>query len=175
MTDSSSSDVATLARSFAPVIGPGARLLILGSMPGQQSLRQHAYYAHPRNAFWPIMGQLFGFAPTLPYDARLAALRAHGIALWDVLHSCERPGSLDASIVPASIVCNDVAGLLAQHPGITRIALNGAAAYQLFLRHARPAFGAQPLPTLLRLPSTSPAHASLSLADKLAIWRAALA
>ena len=82
-------------------------MLILGSMPGSASLRAGQYYAHPRNAFWPIMGDLMDAAPNLPYEARIEILQSEGIALWDVLATCVRDGSLDAEIVEASITAND--------------------------------------------------------------------
>jgi TDG/mug DNA glycosylase family protein len=143
-------------------------------MPGQASLAAQAYYAHPRNAFWPIMGALFDAGPGIAYDERLRRLKKHRIALWDVLASCVRPGSLDADIEPASIEVNDFPAFLAAHPGIGRICFNGAAAAQCFRRHAEPALGDRAL-DYVRLPSTSPAHAGLSLSAKCGAWRAALA
>lgn len=160
-------------RSFAPITGDDPRVLVLGSMPGVASLDAHRYYAHPRNLFWPIIGTLLGFDPALPYDARIAHVRAHGIALWDVAGECVRQGSLDARIDAGSVVPNDIRGLLARHPGITRIRFNGATAESLFRRHVLPKLDA--VPDLLRLPSTSPAHAALGFEAKLAAWREGLA
>lgn len=161
---------------------PQARVLILGSMPGVASLQAGEYYAHPRNAFWRIMGDIAGATPELPYAQRLQLLRAHGIALWDVLQSCERPGSLDADIVPDSMRANDFAGLFASHRQLRRIIFNGAAADQCFHRHvlpgliARDIISAQDAQLMLwRLPSTSPAHAGMPYTQKLALWREALA
>ncbi|MCD9006341.1 DNA-deoxyinosine glycosylase [Luteimonas sp. XNQY3] len=158
--------------SFAPVVDARARVLVLGSMPGVVSLDAGRYYAHPRNLFWPIVGALFGFDPALPYADRLARLQAHGVALWDVAAECVRPGSLDARIEAGSVVPNDIAGLLAQYRGITRIRFNGAAAETLFRRHVSPL--PDPAPDLRRLPSTSPAHAAMDFEAKRSAWRAGL-
>lgn len=156
---------------FAPLSGAGARVLILGSMPGAASLAAGAYYAHPRNAFWPIMGALFDAGPALPYAERVARLMAARIAVWDVLAACERPGSLDADIVRESVQVNDFATLFAAQPGLTHVFFNGGAAERLFARHvvARPR---DPGCAFVRLPSTSPAHAGLDRAAKLAAWSA---
>ena len=163
----------SLARSFPALLGAQARVLILGSMPGQASLAAGQYYAHPRNAFWPIMGALVGAGPELPYPQRIQRLQAAGIALWDVLAECERPGSLDADIVAASVRANDFAALLPKLPALRAIAFNGSAAEQAFLRHVLPALPSLQV-DLLRLPSTSPAHAARSLAQKQSAWQAIL-
>ena len=159
-------------RSFPPVIADDARVLVLGSMPGHASLTAHRYYAHPRNLFWPIMGVLFEAGPALDYDIRLRRVQAAGIALWDVAGECVRPGSLDARIRADTLVPNDIPGLLDAHPGIRRICFNGATAEALFRRHVLPKLA--PSPQVVRLPSTSPAHASMGFAEKLAAWRAGL-
>ena len=158
------------AASFAPVAAPNATLLILGSIPGRASLQANRYYAHPRNQFWPIMGAVFGMAVNAPYEDRLAELQSHGVALWDVVHSCERPGSLDASIAADSVVANDFAGFFAEHPHIHTVCFNGATAEASYRRHVLPALSDVPM-RYARLPSTSPAHASLSFDQKLAAWR----
>lgn len=159
--------------SFAPVLPAQARLLILGSMPGIASLRVQQYYAHPHNRFWPFMDALFGVPRAAAYEDRLAALRAQGIALWDVLAACERPGSLDADIVRGSERPNDIAGLVARHPELRAIALNGGTAQAAFRRHVQPRLAAcAHRLTVLDLPSTSPANAGQRDADKLAAWSA---
>lgn len=158
-----------LSYGFPPVANGQARLLILGSMPGQASLQAAQYYAHPRNAFWRIMGDLLGAGPELPYAQRLVRLQAAGVALWDVIAACQRGGSLDADIVGASVRVNDFSAFLAVHRSIERIFFNGAAAEASFRRHVLPGLAERPL-ALHRLPSTSPAHAARSYADKLAAW-----
>jgi hypoxanthine-DNA glycosylase len=147
-------------------------VLILGSMPGAASLKAAQYYAHPQNAFWPIMGALLGFAPTqTPYETRLAALAAADIALWDACHTCVRPGSLDSAIT--EVVPNDFPTFLAAHPAVTRLFFNGAKSESLFRRLVVPTLPL-PHPAIVRLPSTSPAHAGLSRAAKTQAWREAL-
>jgi hypoxanthine-DNA glycosylase len=163
----------TLIHSFKPIAAKTARVLILGSMPGVESLRAAQYYAHPRNAFWRLMGDLVGASPDLPYAARTRKLRQAGIALWDVLAACAREGSLDAAIDEQSIIANDLVSFLARHPGITHVYFNGATAERCFRLHVQPALEAGAL-KLHRLPSTSPAHAARSYADKLRAWRAIL-
>lgn len=158
-------------QGFPPVASPDARLLILGSMPGQASLDVERYYAHPRNAFWPIMAALLDFSLDLPYAQRLQALQSAGIALWDVIARCDRTGSLDAKIAKESIEANDFAGFLAIHRKIEHIFFNGAAAETAFRRYALPTLPGREL-QLHRLPSTSPAHAARGYAEKLAVWSA---
>jgi TDG/mug DNA glycosylase family protein len=159
-----------IVRSFPPIAAPGARLLILGSMPGIASLEAGQYYAHPRNAFWPIMGHLFGATPDLPYAERVARLQALGVAVWDVLQLCVREGSLDSNI--RDEVPNDFAAFFAAHPGIVRILLNGGKASASFRKHA--AHLVPPGVMAVTVPSTSPAHAARSLEQKFVLWRAAL-
>ena len=160
--------------SFPPVVPAHPKLLILGSMPGVRSLELGQYYGHPRNLFWPFMGELCGIPPELPYTARIARLRRSGIALWDILHRCARPGSLDADIALGSEEPNDLAGLLEAHPEIRAVCFNGKKAEQAFHRHVRPQLPVSLLNrvTLLPLPSTSPANAAIPRAEKLARWRA---
>ena len=149
-------------------------MLVLGSMPGVASLRQQQYYAHPRNAFWPIAAEVFGFDAQTDYASRVASLLASGVALWDVLQACERPGSLDANIAVSSIVPNDFAAFFQAYPGIERVCFNGGKAATFYRRHVLPGLTLPHDIQYVELPSTSPAHAAMSRQDKLAIWRQAL-
>lgn len=155
--------------SFAPIAGRHAKILILGSMPGEASLTANQYYAHPRNAFWPIMSQLLHIQPDAPYQHKISALQASPIALWDVLKSCQRSGSLDSSIESASLTVNDFQTFFSTHRQITHVLFNGGTAESCFKRYVLPATDWQPL-TLIRLPSTSPANARLPFAEKYRVW-----
>jgi hypoxanthine-DNA glycosylase len=163
---------APLLQGFPPAVDGHARVLILGSFPSALSLAAHEYYANPRNAFWPITGELFGFDPNASYNARLAALRSHGVALWDVLHRCRRAGSADSAIDPKSLVVNNFAELFGNYPTIARVYFNGAKAADLYRRLVDPVDSVEPVERLeyRRLPSTSPAHA-VRPGAKLAAWR----
>ena len=161
----------TLIHSFPPVADASAHILILGSMPGEESLRAGQYYAHPRNAFWKLMGELFDASAELPYARRTLQLKKSGVALWDVLASCLRKGSLDSAIAADSITANDFQAFFARHRKITRVFFNGSKAEHSFRKHVLPTLSAQPL-QFIRLPSTSPAHATLSYAQKRTAWRA---
>lgn len=165
-----------LLRSFPPVIAHDARVLVLGSMPGEASLAVQRYYAHPRNLFWPIMGDLFGATPTLSYDARLTVLKEAGIAIWDVLAACERPGSLDQRIVRGTEQPNAIAALLRDTPTLRTLAFNGAKAAQSYARHVAPQLddALRESLRLMPLPSTSPANAGQPYALRLERWRAIL-
>lgn len=156
-------------RSFPPLVGPQPRVLVLGSMPGIASLNANRYYAHPRNQFWPMLGALLGFDPQADYAQRVQALHRAGIALWDVLAECERDGSLDSAIDTKSEQANAVPALLAAHPSIRTILLNGQKAATSLRRHHR-AIGID----TTTLPSTSPAHAGMTTAEKFARWHRAL-
>lgn len=162
---------AAVLQGFAPVARADARLLILGSMPGGASLAAGQYYAHPRNAFWPIVEAVWGIPRSLPYAQRLREVRAQRIAIWDVLERCRRHTSLDADIDAASVVVNDFARFLMRHRELRQIAFNGGSAETLYRRHVLPALphSLQQIPRL-RLPSTSPAHAGLSFEAKVDAW-----
>lgn len=142
-------------------------------MPGVASLEAAKYYAHPRNAFWDIMGSLVGATRALPYEQRLERLKSSGIALWDVLYSAEREGSLDSAILRP--VPNDIAGLLERCPEITLIATNGSFASSAFKRFLwDDVQSARAELRWVSLPSTSPANARMPLERKIAVWRDAL-
>jgi len=162
--------------AFPPIIGGRPRVLILGSMPGDASLRLGEYYGHRRNAFWAIMTDLLGLPADADYRQRTAALVAGGIALWDVLAACERDGSLDAAIRPESIQVNDFHWLFADYPGIELIVFNGGTAEREYHKRVRPGLmpADQAIP-MRRLPSTSPAYAGMPLAEKMSVWCTALA
>jgi hypoxanthine-DNA glycosylase len=150
--------------SFPPTVTPGARLLLLGSLPGVVSLARNQYYAHPQNQFWRLIGSVID-ADLVPlaYDDRLAALAGAGIGLWDVIRSATRSGSLDSAIRDHQP--NDLAALVARLPRLAAIGFNGGAAFKA----GAPALLATGLP-LLRLPSSSPAHAAMPFEAKRAAW-----
>ncbi len=154
----------SMREGLPPIVGDDARVLLLGSFPSERSLLTGEYYANRRNQFWPLMAALFGFDADLPYGQRIDVVTGHGVALWDVVHSCRRAGSMDAKIDRSTLVVNDFAPLLARHDGIRRIFVNGLTALEVFERHVE-----TDLPTL-RLPSSSGAL-PMSFADKLARWR----
>jgi hypoxanthine-DNA glycosylase len=155
-----------LLEGFPPIVDDIAELLILGSFPSVQSLATRQYYGNPRNAFWPIISELFGFDPDAPYETRLAALQSHGVALWDVLYKCRRVGSSDARIDLKNLVVNDFGQLFARYRSIERVYFNGRAAEQLFGRLV--AVNAKVSYRLL--PSSSPARA-MRADQKLQAWR----
>jgi len=163
-----------LKQGFPPVADAAAQVLILGSMPGEASLRAGQYYANDRNVFWRIMGDLIGAGPALSYEQRLEKLQAAGIALWDVIAACERYGSLDSDIVNSSIRENDFSAFFAAHRSIRQVFFNGAAAETTFRRQVLPGLAGIDL-QLQRLPSTSPAHAARGYAEKLAAWSVIIA
>lgn len=160
----------TAVHSFPPIADKNPRVLILGSMPGVESLRARQYYAHPRNAFWRIMGDLVGAAPELPYADRVQLIRTAGIALWDVLATCTRNGSLDSAIDEQSIVANNLPSFLMQHRRISHVFFNGATAERCFCKHVQPLLPPDSY-IVQRLPSTSPAHAALTYEKKLQAWK----
>jgi hypoxanthine-DNA glycosylase len=157
-----------MREGLPPIMDTGARVLILGSFPSERSLEAGQYYANRRNQFWPIMAILLGFDAAAPYDDRIDAVKRHGIALWDVIASCRRVGSMDVKIDRKTLVVNDFDAFLAEHGAIDRVFVNGLTAMEMFEKHVTTT-----LP-VVRLPSSSGALA-MSLADKLTSWRAIVA
>jgi len=153
--------------SFPPVVDSRVRVLILGSLPGEKSLAAGRYYANPYNQFWQLTGAVIEVdLPALDYDARLAALLAHGIGLWDVVHSAQRRGSTDAAI--RDLAANDLPGLAASLPRLRALAFNGGTAHREGLR----ALGSPAERwDIVALPSSSPLH-TVGLAAKLPHWQA---
>lgn len=152
-----------LRTGLPAVVGSAPRVLILGSFPSEKSLDTGEYYANTRNQFWRLLGALLGFDAQLPYAERIDAVTGAGVALWDVVHSCRRVGSLDANIDRKTLVLNDFNAFLAEHPTIERGLVNGLTAYTLF-QQADVALPAT------RLPSSSGAL-TMSFTPKLAAWR----
>ncbi len=161
--------------SFPPIADAQTRVLILGSMPGERSLQANQYYAHPQNAFWKIMDALVGAGRHLDYAARLEKLLAHGIGMWESLKSCQRVGSLDSAIIPATMEANDFNAFYAAHPKISHVFFNGGTSATVYQRRVMPQLSRQFAHLHhQRLPSTSPAHATLRFEQKLEVWRTAL-
>lgn len=158
--------------SFGPIANKAAHILILGSVPGMLSLKYNQYYADPRNAFWRIMAAIFNFSTEAPYEARVEALKASGIALWDVLHTCTRPGSLDSAIEAESRVPNDFPEFFNEYPNIKLVGFNGAEAEKSFRKDVQPNLSANEV-NFVRLPSSSSAYA-VTLEKKIKAWKKAL-
>jgi double-stranded uracil-DNA glycosylase len=149
---------------LAPVTGPAPRILILGSFPSVLSLERREYYGNPKNRFWAIMEELFAVPAALPYPERIELLTQQGVALWDVVRACDRPGSADSRI--KNPVPNDIAGFAREHPTLRLVALNGSTAGRLYHRFAEvPGLASVPLP------STSPAHAAMKFSEKVRAWK----
>jgi hypoxanthine-DNA glycosylase len=140
-------------------------------MPGVASLEAVQYYAHPRNAFWPIMGELFGIDPTEAYEYRIRELEKLPLILWDTLQACHRPGSLDSNIDADSARANDFPRLLSQQPDVRAILFNGATSQKYFKQLVLPKLTDPLSIELIKMPSTSPAHAGMNFEQKLAAWR----
>lgn len=165
----------TTVTGFPPIADENATVLLLGSMPSVASLQAQQYYAHPRNSFWFIMENLFAGGATLDYESKKTLLLNNRIALWDVLNTCQRVGSLDSSIRNGTTVVNDFNRFLADHPLIRAVFFNGARAQQEYRKHVLPGLDARfDAIHYQRLPSTSPAMASLGREQKLQQWRTIL-
>lgn len=158
------------ARGFPPIADAAARVLILGSLPGQRSIDAGEYYAHPRNAFWPVIERLFGIPAAAEYAERVRGLKERGVAVWDVLHASQRRGSLDSAIDTAAAEANGIAAFLDAHQQLRLVCFNGQKAAQLYRRFIAPDLS-EPQPDTVILPSTSPAHAAMPFAEKLDHWR----
>lgn len=154
-------------KSFEPVVNKRSLVLILGTMPGEESLRKKQYYAHPRNLFWPVLYGMFDREPETDYAEKLKFLREKRIALWDVFQSCSREGSLDSNIRCGEI--NDIGDLLEEYNGIKYVFCNGETAEKQFHRYILPVLGRTVY--TMRLPSTSPANASIPIHEKQSLWR----
>ena len=160
---------------FPPIADENAAILILGSMPSVKSLEAQQYYAHPRNSFWFIMSALLADNRSLQYKEKKSLLIRNRIALWDVLNSCQREGSLDSSIKQETIMVNDFNTFFAEHPSIQAVFFNGTRAQQEYNKQVMPELDQQfSAMQYQRLPSTSPAMASLSPEQKLQQWRVIL-
>jgi len=158
--------------SFPPIANKDSRVLILGSMPGKESLMKNQYYAHSRNSFWRILESVLGIPVEKPYLARTTALLNRGIALWDVLKTCTRDSSLDSDINESSIICNDFEDFYASHPHIFKVFFNGKKAEDMYMKYVRLELSDKSKNFYrLRLPSTSPANASKKFSDKVSAWK----
>jgi TDG/mug DNA glycosylase family protein len=157
---------------FDPIAAPDARVLILGSMPSKVSKAKEQYYGHPKNAFWIIMAQLFGAETDLCYGLRKGVLMTNGVAVWDVLKTCYRVSSLDGDIEMDSIVVNDFNAFFSGHENIRNVFFDGTIAEKIYRKYILPT-----LPERFdylvyhRLPSTSPANATLNLTQKMEAWQ----
>lgn len=161
----------TIIESFAAIANKNARVLVLGSMPSEASLEENQYYAHPRNSFWSIMTSMFNAGSKLDYEEGKKLISQHRIALWDVLKSCVREGSLDSSINDASVIVNDFDLFYSEHPNVSCVYFNGMKAEKEYNRHVLPIVSEKyQYLEYYRLPSTSPAMAVLKVDEKLARW-----
>jgi TDG/mug DNA glycosylase family protein len=165
MSRSPATEASPPNKSLQPLSGTAPRVLVLGSFPSVLSLAHAEYYGNPKNRFWAVMEELFGIPASLPYPERCRRLGEEGVALWDVVAACERPGSADSRI--RNPVPNDIAGFVRAHPSVRLIALNGSTAGRLYHRLC----GVPGIPAIT-LPSTSPANAAMSFAEKVGRWRA---
>ena len=166
----------SFSQCFTPQVNTQTEIVILGSMPGLKSLEQAEYYAHPRNAFWPIMQRIFGINILCDYQRRLQQLNQQQLGLWDVYASCFRHGSLDSAIEKKTAQINDFESLLGCYSNIKAIFFNGKAAEKAFIHHYKAAMEQGFLQSIQfkALPSTSPAHAAMSVDDKLLLWQQAI-
>jgi len=160
-----------IVNSFGYMANLDAKVLILGSMPGKVSLAKQQYYGHAQNLFWPFMHEIFGIDTNLAYQQKLALLQSNGVALWDVMQECERHSSLDSDILEHSIKPNDFNDFFQGYPAIRHILFNGSKAELSFRKYVLPVNNQLRQLQLIKLPSTSPANASISKIKKLEEWR----
>lgn len=171
-TRAKSSPPPVIKYSFPPFVPDGAGLLILGTLPGEESLRLQQYYAHPRNDFWPLIAALAEKPLPSLFIERVALLESNHWALWDVLEGAERIGSSDAAIRNPTV--NDFGDFFAEHPAIKTVAFNGQKARELFRRYiVKPGIVGEDRFTAIDLPSSSPLH-TIPFDEKLKVWRAKL-
>lgn len=154
-----------LKKSFSPIVNSSTKVLVLGSLPGDTSLAENEYYAHPQNRFWKVMRHLFDRPDAVDYTDKIQLLLDNGIGLWDVCAQASRPGSMDLAIKGERP--NAITTLLNQYPAIRRIVFNGQKAYHLYLRH----FEKRADISYVCLPSTSPANAKINLENLVVHWR----
>jgi double-stranded uracil-DNA glycosylase len=152
------------SRGLPPITGPQPRVLVLGSFPSVLSLERGEYYGNPRNRFWAVMEELFAIPAALPYPERCQRLTQEGVALWDAVASCSRPGSSDSRI--RDPVPNDITGFIRAHPSVRLVALNGSTAGRIYHRLAE-----VPDVRSITLPSTSPANAAVTFGQKVRAWK----
>ncbi len=172
MTATGSADTIKKQLCFPAAAPTDIHILILGSFPGERSLQERQYYAHPRNVFWRIMGELFNFDYKLEYHQRIAIVNGYGVGIWDVLQSCRRYGSLDAKIETATIVTNDFADFFVCHPQLRLLVFNGSRAETEFRKRIIPKLGdTGKRVDMIRMPSTSPAMATMNYQEKYKAWR----
>ena len=158
--------------SFPPISNSNSRVLILGSIPGKESLVKNEYYAYSRNSFWPIMELVLGIPIEKPYFEKTTALLNRGMALWDVLKTCTRNSSLDSDIIESSINCNNFESFYMSHPRIFKVFFNGKKAEDMYMKYVWPELlDDYKKIECLRLPSTSPANASKTFGDKVSVWK----
>ncbi len=156
---------------FPPIADKSATVLILGSMPGEASLNENQYYAHPQNKFWYIMGEMLCMDPSITYEGKQETVAKAGVAIWDVLKSCKREGSLDSSIKDSSVITNDFELFYSNNNNIKHVFFNGAKAEKEYNKHVIPKISLKHSHIeYYRLPSTSPAMAMLSKEQKLDEW-----
>jgi hypoxanthine-DNA glycosylase len=162
---------AAIVTGFEPIATPDARVLILGSLPSRRSIERQEYYGNPQNKFWHLMGELFGAGPDIPYASRSQMLNRCGVAVWDVLRSATRRGSMDAAIELENATPNDFQAFYGAHPKLGLLCFNGKKAAELYERLVVP----QGIDTIKNIdtrtmPSTSPAYASMKFSEKLRHW-----